>query len=287
MEGAPVLQARRLQRATKTGAWLTVQPSTVNGTEIEAQECRNALFLRYGLKPLDLSTHCDGCQAKFLISHTFYCKKGGLVTARHNELRDGVSDLAGKAFTPSHVRDDLLIYSGRAVKRTKAAPSGAGGTSKHEEVQMPEVTEYKGNLLIRDLWQQETDSVHDMRVVNTDNLTHRTKGPEKCLHKAEQGEKNMHLEACLQQIWHFSPFVALVDRMMGVEATSTLKRLASRLATKWKQYYYKTCGYVKSRIAITLVHATHHCIRGSRVPTHRISFQRPQWENGVGINLFR
>ena len=36
LEGAPVQHARRLQRATKTGAWLTVQLSTVNGTELRA-----------------------------------------------------------------------------------------------------------------------------------------------------------------------------------------------------------------------------------------------------------
>ena len=73
------------------------------------QEWRNALFLWYGLEPPDLPTHCDGCQAKLLISHTLDCKKRFLVTARHNELRDGVSDLAGKAFTPSHVLDNTLI----------------------------------------------------------------------------------------------------------------------------------------------------------------------------------
>ena len=126
-----------------------------------------------------------------------------------------------------------------------------------------------------------------MRVVNTETLTPRTKDPEKCLHKAERGKKKIYLEACLQQRRHFSPFVASVDRLLGVEATATLKRLASRLATKWKQSYSKTCGYVKSRIAITLVRITHRCIQGSRVPTHPISVQRPQWEDGAGINLFR
>ena len=62
---------------------------------------------------------------------------------------------------------------------------------------------------------------------------------------------------------------------------------STRLATKWKQSYSKMCGYVKSRIAITLVRATHRCIRGYRVPAHRISVHRPQWEEGAGINLFR
>ena len=109
LEGVPVLQARQMLRAANTGAWLTVLPSTVNGTDLGAQEWRDALFLRYGLELPDLPTHCDGCEARFTISHALDCKKGGLVTARHNELNDGVADLAGKAFTPARVRDNPLI----------------------------------------------------------------------------------------------------------------------------------------------------------------------------------
>ena len=78
-----------MQRAEKTEAWLTVMPSTVNGTELGSQEWRDALFQRYGLEPPDLSTHW------FTISHALDCKKGGLVTACHNEICDGVADLAG------------------------------------------------------------------------------------------------------------------------------------------------------------------------------------------------
>ena len=67
----------------------------------------------------------------------------------------------------------------------------------------------------------------------------------------------MYLESCLQQGQHFCPFIASVDGLMGVEMTANLKSIASRLSTKWKQSYSKTCGYVKSSIAITLVRATH------------------------------
>ena len=74
-----------------------------------------------------------------------------------------------------------------------------------------------------------------MRVVNTDAKSHMAKDPGKCLQEAERGKKWMYLEAFLQQRRHFSPFVASVDGLLGVEATATLKRLASRLATKWKQ----------------------------------------------------
>ena len=68
----------------------------------------------------DLPKYCDGYNAKFSIHHALDCKRGGLVTARNNERRDGVVDLAGKDFTPLHVQDDPLIYQGCGVRRTKA-----------------------------------------------------------------------------------------------------------------------------------------------------------------------
>ena len=41
--------------------------------------------------------------------------------------------------------------------------------------------EQKGDLLIRDLWKNGTDSVHEMSVVNTDDKSHMAKDMEKCL----------------------------------------------------------------------------------------------------------
>ena len=194
LEGPPVLQARQMRRAAKTGSWLTVLPSTVNGKELGSQEWRDALFLRYGLEPSDLPKYSDGCEALFTISHAHYRKKGGLVTARHNKLRDGVADLAGKAFTPSHVRDDPSIYSGRAMSRTKPMPAGSTKTDPTRETpEEPEVTDQKGDLLIRDLCQQGTSCVHNMRVVNTDTLSYLKKALEKCLYEAEKGKKKMYL----------------------------------------------------------------------------------------------
>ena len=79
------------------------------------------------------------------------------------------------------------------MKRTKAALAEANGNNGHTAA--PEVTEHKEDLLLQDLWQQGTDSVHDMRVVNTDALIYQKEDPEKCLHKAERGKKKMYLEA--------------------------------------------------------------------------------------------
>ena len=78
--------------------------------------------------------------------------------ARHNELRDGVTDLLGKVFTPSHMRNDPFIYQVCAVKRKKANPAGPSDTTDPDNTP-PETTEQKGDLLLRDLWQNGTDSV--------------------------------------------------------------------------------------------------------------------------------
>ena len=62
-----------MRRSAKTGAWITVLLSTVNETEMGAQEWRDSLFLRYGLDPPELPTHYDGCEARFTISHALDC----------------------------------------------------------------------------------------------------------------------------------------------------------------------------------------------------------------------
>ena len=263
-----------------------MQPSTVNWTELGAQEWQDDALLRYGLEPPDLPKYCNGYNAQFSICHALDCKRGGLVMVRHNELRDRVADLNGKTFTPSHVRNDPLIYQGCAVKRTKSKPARPSGITNTEDTP-PEATEQKEDLLLQELWHNGTDSVQEMRVVNTDAKSYWEKSPEKCLEKAEKINKKMYLEACLQQCRNLPPFVASVGGLLGVEATATMKRISSHLASKWRQSYSKTCGYFMSRIATTLVRAIHWCIRGSRVPAQEISVQRPQWEDGADLALFR
>ena len=172
-----------------TRAWLTVQPSTVNGTEIRTQEWRDYLFLRYCLDPPDLPKYCNGCNAKFIICHALECNSGGLIAAHHNDPQYRVAELDGKAFIPSHVQDNPLIFAGCAMKRPKAKLSGTIGSTDRDGASSPRSTEQKGDLLIRDLWQNRTDSVHNMRVVNNDANTHSVKTPEKLLQEAERGKK--------------------------------------------------------------------------------------------------
>ena len=89
----------------------------------------------------------------------------------HNELRYGVAKLAGKAFTPAHVRNNPNLHGSRCAggegQRRSKRESCGGTTSGRGGVE--------GDLLIRYLWTQGTDSIYDMHVVNTDAISYQTK----------------------------------------------------------------------------------------------------------------
>ena len=94
------------------------------------------------------------------------------------------------------MREDPLIFSVYTVQKPKAHPDGTTlfpSTTKNN----PDTMKQKGDLLIRELWNNGTDSVHGIRIVNTDAKSYLVKTPEKCLHDAARAKKNRYLEACL------------------------------------------------------------------------------------------
>ena len=88
-------QIRAIQRAItfKTSSWLTVLPTTYHQFGCSATEFRDALIVRYHRPLLKIPVTCDGCGATFSYEHALDCEKG-LITRRHNEVRDTLGDLS-------------------------------------------------------------------------------------------------------------------------------------------------------------------------------------------------
>jgi hypothetical protein len=278
------LLCRAIERSKLTGQWLSVVPSTVNGTELSAQEFRDAFFLRYGRCPGDIPSLCDGCGQKSSVEHLLHCMKGGNVILRHNEVRDEVADLASKAFIPSAIRNEPLIHlSCPAVKMPALVPNPPAVTRNLHKNQ----GELRGDLLIRGLWAHGTDCIIDVRVTDTDAKSNLSKAPAKVLESQEKEKKRKYLASCIAQRRHFTPFVVSADGLLGKEAKCLLKKLSKALADKWEKPYAVVRGYVNARISIAIVRATHICLRGSRIPTSTMSNRRPQWEDKAGLSLFR
>jgi hypothetical protein len=272
---------RTLLRGKETGQWLSVMPSTLNGTELSAQEFRDALLLRHARTPGDLPSICDGCGAKFDVRHALGCKKGGLVILRHNEINEELCDLASKALVPSAVRVEPMIQTKRTAEGSSSpeAKPPVQSLSRSNE-------DDRGDLLIRGFWARGTDVIVDVRVTDTDSKSYRSRDPHKVLAAQENEKKKKYLQACLEQRRHFTPFAVSTDGLIGREAGELLKRLSLRLADKWARPYSVVRGFVNTRMSIAIVRATHLCLRGSRVPHTQIS-RRPLWEDRAGLGLFR
>ena len=104
-----------IQRAVegKTSSWLTALPIAHHHFDLSATEFRDVLALRYNRPLLKMPTNCDGCGAATSLEHALDCKKGGLVTQRHNEVRDVIGDLASVVFkevVKEPVMQELKVY---------------------------------------------------------------------------------------------------------------------------------------------------------------------------------
>ena len=138
-------------------------------------------------------------------------------------------------------------------------------------------TEERGDLVMMNLWKHQTDCILDVRItiLAAPSNTHR---------KLEAVEKKKYLEACLDQRRHISPFGVSCDGVHRNEAKvlqwySSTTNLAGRRAKKSGKP-----NFMKSKMSIAIVRA-HLCIRGSPIPTSRMS-QHPQWEDGSCRSLF-
>jgi len=81
---------------------LSVLPLARSQFDLSAQEFCDCLALHYKKPLLSLPCVCDGCGASFYISieHALDCCFGGLVSHRHNEVRDVFGNLASLVLSP-------------------------------------------------------------------------------------------------------------------------------------------------------------------------------------------
>ena len=150
-----------------------------------------------------MSSQCDGCGAPFSLTHALDCRKGGLVTQRHNEIRDALGDLAAMRFKEV-LREPVV----RESDDTLGIPA------------------LIADLSVRGVWQPQTVALFDVRVVDTDAQSYLSRSVGTILSSAEQEKKIKYSEAVEARHASFTPFVMSVDGFLGREAAHFLKRLA-------------------------------------------------------------
>ena len=287
------LEVRRTRRNEEAGAWLSIQPTFVNGMSLSKEEWRDGARMRFGLKLQDLQKKCDGCGCRFTVEHALQCKQGGLVVGRHNEIRDEAGAIAIQALSPNRVRDEPKIVTSSHNSPGVGAPASAAVHGPSSTPPSPPFTHKdghffdRGDLLVRGLYDKSTECIIDVRVTDTDQPSYRGSTPEQVIAAQERGKKSQYAARCFENRRHFAPYVCCVSGLLGKEAKAYNKRIAALLAQKWNTPYSVTCGYVNARMSVAILRATHLCIRGSRVPFRHRCTKQPQWDDGAGLKLLR
>ena len=126
-----------------------------------------------------------------------YCKKGGLVTQHHNDVRDALGDLASIVF--NNVLKEPVVQEANTRY----------GTS-----------DLIADISIRELWQPLTVALLD---VDTDAPSYMYCNTVTVLSTAEQEKKRKKNSAPEVQWASFTPFVVSTDEMLGRKANFLLK----------------------------------------------------------------
>uniref|UniRef100_A0A1X7T7L5 Uncharacterized protein n=1 Tax=Amphimedon queenslandica TaxID=400682 RepID=A0A1X7T7L5_AMPQE len=247
---------RTITRARDSlSSWLNVLPTVWDNFDLSPNEFRDALCLRYAKPLLNLPHSCDGCCSPFTTSHALDCKKGGLVTLRHNEIRDVLHDVSSMAW--SQVIKEPIVREAQS-----------------------DLEALVGDISIHGVWQSQSTCIFDVRVVDSDAPSYVRKPPLQVLKTAEREKKLKYQEACHSIHSNFTPLCMTVDGLLGPESNSFLKRLADRLSIKWDQPYSTVICWLRTRLSFALLRATNLCIRGTRSKIHSINT-----EDGAGITL--
>ena len=254
----PLSQKRVIERIVKgkASSWLSMMPIVRDGYDLTAQQFRDQLALRYGKKPVGLCDKCDGCGAPFSVQHGLNCLKGGLVKKGHDQLRDKCVALSDLAWGGVNVEPVVKEQTGRLKQELRA------------------------DFSIRGVWEAQKVAYFDNRIVNADapSRVERNISWETSLQSAANEKKNKYKFACEEVRASFTPLVCNTNGCFHREAVAFMKRMATKLGSKWDKSYSEFMGWIRVNLQFALIKAVDLRLRGSKKVFRRLGL-----EDGAGI----
>ena len=242
----PIERKRAIERSvakrsgSKTSGWLSVVPLRKHNYDLSPSEFRDALSVRYKRTPIDLPASCDGCAARpFSIEHALSCKTGGLITRRHNEVRDLLGEVMAMAWG-NCVKEPIIA---------EASEQSAG---------------LKGDLACRGVWEPQREALFDVRVTDTDAPSYVSRPVAAVFAAAEEEKKRKYMAACEERRASFTPLVCSVDAHFAPQMACFVKVVAERLSDRWDRPQGVVRGWLRARIAFAILRAASMCIHGAR-----------------------
>ena len=245
----PLKKAVTLAQEQGASTWLTALPLQEHGFSLHKGAFRDALALRYGWIPANLSTHC-ACGKKFSIEHAFSCPKGGFPSIRHNEIRDITATLLTEVCHNVSIEPNLQPITTETMHLSSANTEDGA----------------RLDIAADGFWGCSSQrTFFDVRVFNPHAPSNNMNTSSSCYRKHELAKKRAYSQR-IREIEHssFTPLILSATGGLANEATVFYKRLASMLATKWDQPYSSTLCWLRCLLGFSLLRSAIRSLRGSR-----------------------
>ena len=226
----------------KCSTWLSILPTNDNFFALSPDEFRDAVALRYQFTPKGLPSTCDGCSEDFDLCHALNCKKGGLVIARHNELRDLNCDLCSLAGLSQIISEPIV----------------------QESNEDDELEGLRADWSVRGFWDSQRTALFDVCIFNADACSLRNQSLQNVFQMKKNAKKSKYCQAAEARRASFTPIIASCEAIFDNKAEVYLKRLATILSKKWDSCYSRVLCYVRARMQICIIRSVSLCLRGSR-----------------------
>ena len=253
---------RVIEQVREPGAsnWLSALPLARHNLNLNKGEFHDACALRYNKRISDLPSHCV-CGESFTVTHAMNCKRGGFISARHDNIRDFEAALLSQVCTDVEIEPQLQSLSNEALPRS-------ANTS----------AEARLDVRTRGFWRRGQNSYFDIRVTNASAASQINSTLTSILKKHET-EKKREYNARVMQVESgtFTPLVFTTVGSMGPETTLYHKAIAEKIAEKKGERYSEVISYIRTILSSLSVKSALLCLRGSRSSGKKVDAEREDY----------
>ncbi|MDA8002745.1 MAG: hypothetical protein MPL62_15800, partial [Alphaproteobacteria bacterium] len=251
----PRSQQFGMDQAREKGAscWLTALLIQEYGFSLHKQAFRDALCVRYGWQLERLPSHC-ACGETLSLNHALSCLKGAMPSIRHNRIRDLLAQFLTEVCPNVAIEPALQPLTGETFPQSS--------TNMDDRARL--------DVKAQNFWDSSRSSAYfDVRVFNSHAPSNCKTSTAACYRKHEL-EKRRAYERRILEVEHgsFTPIVLSTSGGWGPSATVAFRRLAGLLSVKHTQPYSTTLGFMRCKIAFSLLDSTIMCLRGARSSFH-------------------
>ena len=241
---------RLIESSMEKGAsnWLNCLPLKSEGYNLNKQEFRDSIKLRYGWQLEGLPATCH-CGQNFSVHHATSCKVGGFIHMRHNEVRDITAKLLDEVCHDVKIEPPLIPLNRERLH--------LGTANRSPEARL--------DVSARGFWNRGQRAFFDVRVFDSSAPRLLTKSL-KSIHKTHEQEKRRAYNQRILSVEQgsFTPLVFTTVGGQSFECQRFYNRLSELIADKRGEPKSQTTTFIRCKISFSLLRSALLCLRGTR-----------------------